>query len=159
MYIYTIKINDKQQQIVSLLAPEEVNDKGLPSPSILGTLLQNNSQDINLNNFVPNSNFIDFLHSIIAKFAPNTSGINDEAKRQKNGWIYIIDARHNKQRENVLTEDIIGAFEVNEGEIKTESYQRNNNHLIFSQNGFFKLEPSLQKHLIEETRKLVVACE
>jgi hypothetical protein len=157
MYIYTIKTNNKQQQIVSLLAPEEVSDRGLPSISILGTLLESNSQNINLNNFVPNSNFIDFLHSVIASFAPNTPGINAEAKRQRNGWIYIIDARHNRQRESVLPEDIIGAFEVNEGKIKTESYQRNNNHLIFSQNGFFKLEPTLQKHLIEETQKLVRA--
>jgi hypothetical protein len=158
MYIYTIKTNNKQQQIVSLLAPEEINNRGLPSPSILGTLSEPNSQDINLDNFVSNPNFIDFLHEIIAKFAPDSPSLNAEAKRQKNGWIYIIDARHKKQEESVLPEDIIGAFEVNEGEIKTESYQRNNNHLIFSQNGFFKLEPRLEKYLIEETRKLISAC-
>jgi hypothetical protein len=155
MYIYTIKVNNKRQQVVSFLTPEEINDRDLPSASILGTLLESNSQNINLDNFVPNPNFIDFLHSIIAKFAPDTPGINAEAKRQKNGWIYLIDARHNRLEENVFPEDIIGAFEVNEGEIKAESYQRNNNHLIFSQNGFFKLEPRLEKHLIEETRKLI----
>jgi hypothetical protein len=155
MYIYTIKVNNKRQQVVSFLTPEEINDRGLPSASILGTLSESNSQNINLDNFVPNPNFIDFLHGIIAKVAPDSPSLQAEAQQQKNGWIYIIDARCISQEKSILPEDIIGAFELQEGQIIIESYQRNDNHLIFSQNGFFKLEPRLEKHLIEETRKLI----
>jgi hypothetical protein len=84
MYIYTIKANNIKQQVVSFLTPEKINDRGLPSASILGTLSESNSQNIDLDNFVPNPNFIDFLHGIIAKFAPDSPSLQAEAQRQKN---------------------------------------------------------------------------
>jgi hypothetical protein len=155
MYVYTVQKNNNHHQIVSLLAPEDVDSGGLPSVSILGTLSESNSQDITLDNFVANPDFIDFMHNIVANFAPDSHQLTAEAQQQNHGWIYIIDGRYDSQKEDVSPEDIIGTFEVKEGKILTESYQRNNNHLIFSQNGFFKLEATLETHLLEETRKIL----
>lgn len=157
MYIYTVKTNNVHHQIVSLLAPEDVDSGGLPSLSILGTLSESNLQTINLDNFVANPDFIDFMHSVISNFAPDSHHLTAEAQQQNNGWIYIIDGRCASLKEDVSPEDIIGAFEVKEGKIITESYQKNNNHLIFSHNGFFKLEATLETHLLEETRKFLNA--
>lgn len=157
MYVYTVTLNEKAQQVISLLSPEEVKHEGLISQSILGTLITNNSQNenINLDNFCPNTRFVDFLHDVIAKYGSKMPKLNAEAQRQGEGWVYIIDGRCSNPRERVLPEDIIGVFKINKGRITSESYQKNNNHLIFSHNGFFKLEPKLRKCLIEETRKLL----
>jgi hypothetical protein len=159
MYIYTVKFDNKIQKVVSLLAPQEIADKELPAQGILGILREGGNQGkqikINCENFISNPQFVNFIHNIIVRFAPSIPNLINEAKRQNKGWIYLIDARCPEPAGNVLPEDIIGAFELQEGQIIIESYQRNNNYLIFSQNGFFKLEPRLEKHLIEETRKLI----
>ncbi|VEP17669.1 conserved hypothetical protein [Hyella patelloides LEGE 07179] len=157
MYLYTIEVDNKSQKVISLLSPQQIEGEKLASQCILGTLKNSNSEDdsINLENFFPNSQFINFFHSLIAKFAPYSHSLNAEAKRQKKGWVYIIDGRCANPRGNILPEDIIGAFKVDNSEIILDSYQRNNNHLIYSQKGFFKLEPTLQKHLVEETQKLI----
>jgi hypothetical protein len=157
MYVYTVKLENKTQKVISLLSPQEIADSELPSQGIIGTLTEceTQSEQISWENFISNPNFIDFFHHIIIRFAPSIPEFLTEAKRQNNGWIYLIDARCPDLTGSVLPEDIIGAFELKEGEIIAESYQRNNSHLIFSQHGFFKLPPILQKHLIEETRQLI----
>lgn len=158
MYIYTVNRADKIEKVVSLLSPEEVADKGLPSQAILGSLKDSlsSSDVINSDNFVPNQKFVEFLHNIIAKYAPQLPKLCLEAQQQKQGWVYIIDGRCSNPRGRVLPEDIIGGFEVKEGQINSESYQRNRDHLIFSRKGLFKLEPKLQEYLIEEFRNLSV---
>lgn len=47
-------------------------------------------------------------------------------------------------------EDVMGAFQVKDGEIVPGSYQANPNHRILSHNGFFQLEPILQQRLLDE---------
>jgi len=63
---------------------------------------------------------------------------------------YIIDQRAHTTNGSVPPENIIGAFEVKEGELLPESYRRNPSHLILSPDGFFNLGAELQKCLVEE---------
>jgi hypothetical protein len=49
----------------------------------------------------------------------------------------------------VPQEDIIGAFQVKNGEISLASYKRNGEHRIFSDHGFFRLDAQLIQQLID----------
>ena len=154
MYIVTVNINNKLQEIVSLLSPEIINQKQIPSQAIIGMLSKplGQNEQINLNNFIPNQPFVDFLHTVIAKYAPQIPELQDRAEKQGKGWVYIIDARCPNLLGRILPEDIIGSFNVKNGQISSESYQKNKEHLILSCHGFFKLESRLQKCLIEEVK-------
>jgi hypothetical protein len=59
-----------------------------------------------------------------------------EAARLGNGWVYIIDQRTPTPGGQVPPEDIIGAFEVKDGDILPGSYRASPNHMILSPNGF-----------------------
>lgn len=152
MYIYTLKIDNKLQEVVSLLSPEQVNEKGLPPHTIIGTKVTSfyQNETINVDNFQPNPKFIYFFHSVIAKYGKEIPELIAEAKRQKEGWIYIIDGRRSSPKDRVLPEDIIGAFEIKKGHISSDSYQKNDNYLIFSHKGFFRLQTILNQYLVEE---------
>jgi hypothetical protein len=157
MYIYTINSENSCQQVLSLLSPDEIANKKLPSETIVGKLAKNSSENdkINFDDFIPNSIFINFLHNVISKYAIEVSGLCAEAKRQEKGWIYIVDGRCSNPQGEVLPEDVIGAFEVVDGQITSNSYQRNSQHLIFSKKGLFKLQSKLNKYLMQESIKLL----
>jgi hypothetical protein len=55
-----------------------------------------------------------------------------EAEKQKQGYLYVIDGRclnPHSELEDII-EDIIGVFEVQNGQILRDSYQRNDNHVL-----------------------------
>jgi hypothetical protein len=80
--------------------------------------------------------------------------IQNQAKQQQTGWLYIIDLRrHSSERADPLEsmlEDIIGAFRIHDSKIISESYQPIIEHKILSARGFFKIQPELHEHLIEK---------
>ena len=160
MYVVTVDINNKLQQIISLLAPDTITNNQIPSQLIVGMLSKPLEQNktIDLDSFIPNQPFIDFLHSVIAKCGPKIPQLRAKAEQQGKGWIYIIDARCPDLLGRILPEDIIGAFNIQNGQISSQSYERGKDHLIFSRHGFFKLEPGLQKYLMEEVHQLLEKC-
>lgn len=157
MYLYAVEVGNKIQKVIALLPPEQVKGIKLASQCILGSLKNNGFEDddINLGNFYPNPTFINFLHGVIAKYGTQVSSLSAQAQKQEKGWVYIIDARCPDPQGRVLPEDIIGAFEVVNGKITSDSYKKNDKHLIFSEKGFFKLQSTLNKYLIQESLKLL----
>jgi hypothetical protein len=156
MYIYSVEINNKVEDIISLLSPEQAHETGLPSQSILGKLLNSVDRggDITDDNFVVNPVFVKLLHEVIAEYAPQLKVTQHQAQQQVNGWLYMIDFRRpNSERldplENML-EDIIGAFEVCDSKILPGSYQPMETHKIISHRGLFKIEQELYEHLIKK---------
>jgi hypothetical protein len=101
-------------------------------------------------NFVRNKVFNDFMHEFIARQGPKLKGLQAEARRQVEGWVYIIDARTATPQGKVPPHDIIGAFEVKAGQVVADSYRRNDNHVLLSKEGFFRFPPQLQKELSAE---------
>ena len=60
----------------------------------------------------------------------------------------------NPQEEETSAEDILGAFEIKNGQILANSYQPNDNYLIFGKNGLFQLPDSLNQALINALEAL-----
>lgn len=137
---------------VTLTPMGEPSKRGILPQEIIGQLVDPNvpDGDIKPENFARNRAFVDFMHAVIKKHGPSIPGLISEAHRQGNGWVMILDRRTPTPSGAVPPEDVIGAFQVQDGQIIRDSYQGNPNHRILSQQGFFQLEPTLQQHLLDE---------
>jgi hypothetical protein len=137
---------------VTCVPEQTVFERGLSPEAIIGVLLQpvDRVSSITPAIFARNRVFVDFLHAVIARRAPNLPGLISEARRQENGWVYVIDQRTRTPQGQVLPEDIIGAFEVQGGQLVLNSYQPSAKHQILSADGFFCLGAELQACLLEE---------
>jgi hypothetical protein len=100
--------------------------------------------------FARNRVFVDFMHGVIARRGPTLPGLIAEARRQGDGWVYIIDQRTRNPQGHIPPEDIVGVFAVKSGEIVSGSYQPCPKHQILSADGFLRLEGELQACLLEE---------
>ena len=159
-HLYTVDTEGSRdgnlQTVVSVLPQDHAFEKGLVGEAIVGVLLTPLGQGGKLepDNFARNSAFVEFLHRFIARHAPSDPELRDAARRQGSGHLFILDARTPTLEGTVPPEDIIGAFEVENGEIVAASYQPNSRHLILSEAGFFKLSPQLMGLLRKELEAL-----
>lgn len=137
---------------VTLAPPGEVTKRGLVTQEIIGQLFDLHRADgpFEPDNFARNRAFVDFMHGVIQKHAPAAPNLVAAAKIQANGWVHIIDGRTPTPQGPVPAEDVLGAFQVKDGEIVPGSYQANPNRRILSRNGFFQLEPMLQQRLLDD---------
>ena len=143
---------DGVKDYVTCSPPGDAFTSGLPSEAILGRLLRPPEPGGRITPavFEPNPVFADFLHEVIARRGPQVAGLKAEARRQREGWVYLIDQRARTPQGHVPPEDVIGAFEVASGKIVPGSYQRSHKHLVLSNDGFTRLGAELQACLLEE---------
>lgn len=156
IFVCRVETSDGVSDYVTLLSPDTAFSQGLPPEAIVGVLAHPLKPDepITPDIFSRNRVFVDFMHQVIARHAPHHPGLQAEARRQGNGFVYIIDQRARDPRGTVPPADIIGGFEVKDGEAVPESYHSNPNHLILSSDGFFRLDSNLHQHLLEELMAL-----
>lgn len=150
---YEITIKGEQFKALSWLSQERIFEKGLPSKAIIG-LLPHSETRLDPATFKPNPEFVAFLHEVIKTYAPLDPDLQAEARKQGQGWLYIIDGRTPTPQDNVPPEDIIGAFQLQAGKIMAGSYQGNQNHRLVTTFGLLRLDPFLQDKLLAETEKL-----
>jgi hypothetical protein len=149
-YVYRVRLPEGFKDVVSLVPHDSAFQSGIAGEAIVGVCpeLLDKDEPVTVSNFRPNKRFVDLLHRVIAKHAPHSKALRAEARRQGTGWVYIIDARTPTPAGEVPPHDVIGAFEVRDGEIVPESYRANANHRIFSSEGLFRLEPTLHEQLM-----------
>jgi hypothetical protein len=76
--------------------------------------------------------------------------LHEEAQRLGKGYVYLIDGRAQDPQGDVPFEDILGWVKVQDGRIIPNSYQRNFDHLLLTENGFFMLPSGLESTLMFE---------
>jgi hypothetical protein len=133
----------QEAKVMTFISPEEVQALGwMPIEAIAGFLV---GAPPTTETFRPNPRFIEFMHQVIRTSAPFDLDLRAAAREQKNGWVYIIDLRTPEGPQGqVPAEDIIGAFQVRNGEIIPDSYEANDRHHVFSRRGLVSLPPSLR---------------
>ena len=139
-------------KILSLLSPLEIEQiDGIPSKAICGKFESENTDPMY---FIENNEFTDLMHTLIERNGSNLTSLIDAAEKQKDGYLYIIDLRTPEGvMGNVPTEDIIGAFKVENGKMIGNSYWRNKSHKIFTKNGLVNLPPELFLLITDELKK------
>jgi hypothetical protein len=150
--ICEVSTPDGKVAYVTLASPEDAGRRGLVSQEIIGQLLDAQRADdlFAPDNFARNRVFVDFLHEVIRKHGLSVPNLIAAARKQADGWVYIIDGRTPTPEGPVPPEDILGGFEVSQGEVVPDSYRANPNHRLLSQHGFFQLDPVLQARLLDE---------
>jgi hypothetical protein len=143
---------DGMRDYVTLVTSEIFSSLGLVSEAIVGVLTQPQEtvERITPNIFAQNPVFVEFMHDVIARHGPKDSDFQVEARRQHDGWIYVIDQRTPDPAGTVPSEDIVGSFQIVNGKVIPDSYQPNPNHVIVSLRGFFDLGPNLNSALLDE---------
>ncbi len=129
---------------------------GLPPQAILGRLSRplQTGEAITPSIFQSNKAFVVFMHEVIDRLAPTTPSFPLQATSIYKGWLYLIDQRTPTPEGNVPFEDIVGAFEIEDGKVVSGSYQPNPKHRILSANGFVNLGHDLQACLRSELSSL-----
>jgi hypothetical protein len=141
---------------VTCLDEQHLTAHGLPVEAVLGVVQRplNPGEGIVPANFNWNRSFVDFMHNMIARRGPKLSGVRGQARRQRDGWLYIVDQRTPNPQVSIPPEDIVGAFQVRDGQILPDSYHPSQSHVLLSNHGFVRLGPELQACLLEELRGL-----
>ena len=154
-YVYRVALPEGLRDVVSLVPHDTAFRSGIAGEAIVGvcTKLLEKDEPVTGANFRPNKRFVDLLHRVVAEHAPYSKGLQAAARQQGTGWVFLIDARTRTPGGEVPPHDIIGAFEVRDGEVVPGSYQVNANHRIFSSDGLFKLEPTLHEQLMARVTK------
>jgi hypothetical protein len=155
MWIFEIEDESqkKRSRALSLISPEQVEKIGsLKGEAIIGFIT---GKSLSIDNFTSNRVCKDFIQKVIAAEAPKDRELQTAALEQQAGWLYIIDNRvADLERAETSPEDILGVFEIKDGRIVANSYQPNENYLIFGNNGLMQLPASLHKSLIKALESL-----
>lgn len=143
----------RELRALSFVPPEVIQQiGGLPRVAIYGFM---EGEGFSAEHFRPNPPFLKFLHEVIKCHVCANPSAQSAARQQQSGSLSIIDLRTPEGPQgNVPLEDIIGIFEVKDGEIRPELYYPNEKYLVFSAHGPPILSPDLQKAFLSEILKL-----
>jgi len=90
------------------------------------------------------------LHEVVARSAPDVADYQTQAKQIQNGWLYVIDGRTKSSTSVVPLRNILGAFTVKDGSVVQNSYRRNDQYVIYSEDGFISLHETLAANVVDE---------
>lgn len=152
VFVVEVDLDEGKRQFVTVLEPATIGPGGLKGPAIMGALARplERGETITAEIFTPNPAFLEFLHQFLGEYASKDPALRTEAKRVGNGWVYVMDQRTPTPGSQVPPEDIMGAFEVKNGEIVPGSWRANEKHTVLSANGFVRLDPKLHRILVKK---------
>jgi len=158
LVVVSMKVAESELVDVVLWVPALRNLTNVLSPEqVLGRLERPRKQGGRLEpgNFLEHETFVQLVHEIVEREAPNRRELQTVARRRKDGRFLLVDARVRDAPGYVpgqepKPEDVIGTFEARDGLILPGSYQRNRQHRLLSEKGLFQLEYAVRERLKEE---------
>jgi hypothetical protein len=149
-----LMLKTKDQLLAVVSFANELSGRDIQPIEIVGAFSTKNAEmKPSHNSFVQNKLFADFLHETIGKHAPSTPSMRQAARQRVEGWIYLLDGRTPTPEGDVPLHDIFGGFEVRGGTVVTGSYHRFDEHLLYTELGFFQLEDALRLCIMFELGK------
>lgn len=140
-------------RVMSLVPPEEAAAGGLPNETICGYWEESGAGGAPT--FRENPAFVELLHRVIATAALADPSMREAAKRQGEGFLYVIDLRTpDGPQGDVPGVDVVGAFALNRGVLMAGSYQANPDHRLVTSDGAFVLPPGLNQAVVDEVVRL-----
>ncbi|MEQ3692474.1 MAG: hypothetical protein ACJA2K_002179 [Thalassolituus sp.] len=146
--IVETEINESELILITLVSENKLASEGLTSNLILGFLpyIPIDKSEI-YQIFQENREFRSTLTSFINTVLTCQDELINQAKAQRTGWIYLIDQRTSTPQGDTPPEDIIGGFQIENGEIL--KFTPNTKHTLISNAGVFSLGNSANKLLLQ----------
>jgi len=91
---------------------------------------------------------------VIAEHGPADPSLINKALQIGRGSLFLIDERATTSGGQQESEDVFGVFQVEGGQIITDSYQPNPDYFLVSKRGLFVRNDWLHARLLEELAKL-----
>lgn len=151
--IFTVKTPQGKLNVVSFTSPADAATRGIPNEAIIGTL-PSNVLEINEATIQQNASFVLFLHKVIAMHGPSAPSLMNKALQIGHGSLFLTDGRATTPGGQHESEDVLGMFHVEGGQIIKDSYQPNPDYLLVSKRGLFVLDTWFHTRLLEELAKL-----
>ena len=154
--ICRIDTPEGEQDVITCLPHEHIQRHGLAKEAVIGRLLRPfdpKNPAITPDVFARNATFVEFMHALIARCGPELPSLLAQGRKESE-WLYLIDKRAATADGRVPKQDVFGAFRLREGRIVAGSYQRNLEHRILSERGFFQLPRDLAQRLTHELAAL-----
>ncbi len=146
LFTYIISQENIDRHLLSLIETETVYKSGLKSKCVIGSL-KNINKPVSAENIIYNPEFIELFIKTIKSTALQSEELINSARQQETGFIYITDNRSVSKNETKPS-DIIGAFEVVNGQINADSFQANNRYEIVSNDGLFNLPSIFEENIL-----------
>ncbi len=146
-YILNLEIDGSTRICLSLL-PQNAITPATDKDKIVVGFLQKAQADPG--HFTEHMPFKRWLHGLIEEHLPKQAPFQEEGKKVKDGYVYAIDKRTKKLKGDIPLQDIIGAFNFENGQIVPGSYLPNQNYKLFTVEGLFQLPFSLESILAEQ---------
>ena len=154
LFVYTFHHDGNIHRALSVLDPNTVGDKGIPSESVLGEITSP-LPSMTPDQFETNESFLILLHQVISERVPNIQEYRQQARMAATGVLPIIDGRAGQVTGDSSEEDLIGHFEIRTGSIVIDSYSPNPNYKVLTNNGPIQLHPGLEALFLERVRQLI----
>lgn len=150
-YLYAIPGKEETLHLLSPLSREQLAGRDTRSEFFIGRLIDP-LKGIAVGNISYNADFLVLVHSLVRDLMVNDPSVLEEAAKQPNGFVFIIDRRA-KEDENIQKEDIIGIFLVAGNKTDISNYRPNPDYVLVSERSVGILpeivEDALMKRLIE----------
>lgn len=141
IYLLKTEIEGKETFLLSIINPETDKEAKITGKAIVGFVADAN-KPVTFENVRFNPTFIDHFHKTIVFFSQFSDTIVSMVEQQQNGFIYITDQR--SKTSDPGQEDIIGSFEVKNGELVSGSYVPNPKYRLITGAGAFVLQKELE---------------
>ncbi len=145
LFVYTTLIDDIERALLSPIKMDDASENGLKGKSVIG-YLKNPDKEISKDNVVINPDFTQVFQQTVKSTGLQSDELKNSARQQQNGYMYVIDQR--AIHKDTKPYDIVGAFEVKNGQIIADSYQPNKNYEIISIDGLFKLPSVYEENIL-----------
>jgi len=150
---FQVDFGDGPKDYLTCVDIERLNKgRGIPVEAIIGVVLQpreNPGDPITPDNLLSNRAFINLLQGLMAEHGEWMTDMRIDAEAMGNGVLYVIDERSPKPVEGqewiVDTGDLIGEFDVKDGEIVPGSYRPNPDFALVNEEGLFQLTDGIAK--------------
>ena len=155
VFRYQVDFGGGERDVLSLLDPEWVSQRGLHPEAVIAVLPADTESDvINPADVRENGPFLRLLSRAIFENADRCGLLRREAEIQGSGFVYLLDGRTPTPGGRVPPEDIIGAFEVRDGALVAGSYRHNPRHRLFTTAGWFRLPAEIEDALQTRLRTM-----
>jgi len=143
---FQVDFGDGPKEYLTCVDIERLNKgRGIPVEALIGVVLQpreNPGDPITPDNFRQNTAFINLLQGLMVEHGEWMDDMRINADALGDGVLYVIDERSPKPVEGqewiVRSDDLIGEFDVKDGEIVPGSYRRKPDFAV-KEEGLFQL--------------------